>query len=271
MAYHIDDNGKSAICTAKPGNCPKGGQHFETKALADKFVQERDEKEFGLINTSLDPHQKFVRGMRDDVVDDIRHLKRDIRDIKDYINNIGKENRESELAHADMLERIEILDTQERRLEQLDYEIENFGKTTESLLDSRDFGIGDYDEVIFKIDNIIRRETVQPKGEVVGYVLHASRSSNYGSIGGNAKKGYSLLTSPELAEGLVSFGNPDSFSVNSEGGNFVVKYVDHDGHNTCTIKPITKENKAELSERLEDSSIERRLEYIEEMDSIKMK
>ena len=49
MAYHIDDNGKSAICTAKPGNCPKGGQHFETKALADKFIDELNEGEHGIL------------------------------------------------------------------------------------------------------------------------------------------------------------------------------------------------------------------------------
>ena len=62
MAYHLTDKGESAVCTAQPGKCPKGGQHYETKELADKAAIENFETEYGTLpveNTPLTAEDKL--------------------------------------------------------------------------------------------------------------------------------------------------------------------------------------------------------------------
>ena len=56
MAYHIDKNNKSAVCSARPGHCPLGGQHYETKELADVAIQKKLNKEYGTL-----PNATLVR------------------------------------------------------------------------------------------------------------------------------------------------------------------------------------------------------------------
>jgi bifunctional DNA-binding transcriptional regulator/antitoxin component of YhaV-PrlF toxin-antitoxin module len=41
MQYHVAATGESAICKAKPGNCPLGGKHFPTRDAADFFIETR--------------------------------------------------------------------------------------------------------------------------------------------------------------------------------------------------------------------------------------
>lgn len=50
--YHINKNGTPAICKAKDGNCPLGGEgeHFDSKEEAQVEADRRGESEFGIIN-----------------------------------------------------------------------------------------------------------------------------------------------------------------------------------------------------------------------------
>ena len=41
MAYHVTATGESALCRAKPNNCPLGGKHFGTRDEADFFIETR--------------------------------------------------------------------------------------------------------------------------------------------------------------------------------------------------------------------------------------
>lgn len=49
--FHIDKNGKPAICKAKPGNCPLGGNesHFNSKEEAQKFIDLKNEEKYGKL------------------------------------------------------------------------------------------------------------------------------------------------------------------------------------------------------------------------------
>ena len=52
--YHINKNGVPSVCKAKPGNCPYGGEggsenHFDNIEEAQKFIDNKHEKEFNLL------------------------------------------------------------------------------------------------------------------------------------------------------------------------------------------------------------------------------
>lgn len=49
--YHISEDGEIRACTAKPGNCPLGGDelHFETQDEAQKSIDKQRELEHGLL------------------------------------------------------------------------------------------------------------------------------------------------------------------------------------------------------------------------------
>lgn len=41
--YHVDRNGNTAVCTARPGNCPLGGKHFTSRAECDSYAESLSE------------------------------------------------------------------------------------------------------------------------------------------------------------------------------------------------------------------------------------
>lgn len=49
--YHINKRGIPAICKAKPGNCPLGGNdsHFKTLEEAQNFIDKKNERRHGLL------------------------------------------------------------------------------------------------------------------------------------------------------------------------------------------------------------------------------
>ncbi|HHT97577.1 MAG TPA: hypothetical protein GXZ90_06755 [Clostridiales bacterium] len=50
--FHINKQGKPAICKANKGKCPFGDQdsHFKTEIEAQTYVDKINEEEFGLLN-----------------------------------------------------------------------------------------------------------------------------------------------------------------------------------------------------------------------------
>ena len=63
MKYHIDRNGKPAICRATKRPCPLGGDevHFDTMEEAQTYADKQNAKEFGLLNSvkqDLTPDEK---------------------------------------------------------------------------------------------------------------------------------------------------------------------------------------------------------------------
>lgn len=66
MSYHINKNGKPALCRATKRPCPYGGadgkeNHFDSKEEAQRFADEQNEKEFGLI---AKPQQKPIKNRK---------------------------------------------------------------------------------------------------------------------------------------------------------------------------------------------------------------
>lgn len=49
--FHIDKNGKPAVCKAKSGNCPLGGSdsHFDSKEEAQQFIDLKNEEKYGKL------------------------------------------------------------------------------------------------------------------------------------------------------------------------------------------------------------------------------
>lgn len=68
--YHISEDGEIRACTAKPGNCPLGGDelHFETQDEAQKSIDKQRELEHGLLpkvekgfNETVNNYEKQAR------------------------------------------------------------------------------------------------------------------------------------------------------------------------------------------------------------------
>lgn len=106
--YHIGKNNKSAICKAKPGNCPVSKIHFDSRKLADEYVYALEEKEFGLLpqprKTEYDKgvelyedHQEYaVTNVYDLSPEGINGVARAVKE-DDSITNEGLDKRIAEL------------------------------------------------------------------------------------------------------------------------------------------------------------------------------
>lgn len=57
MKYHIDKNGKPAVCKATKRPCPLGGSdvHFDSAEDAQAYADEQNAKEFGLLSGEAKP------------------------------------------------------------------------------------------------------------------------------------------------------------------------------------------------------------------------
>lgn len=108
--YHINKNGKPAICKAKTGNCPLGGNdtHFKTKEAAQKYVDKKGKEEHGLLPSVEDSVSKKTKvtkeakpSREDKVKECFDRIEQGVKDVftsdnyKNYLKAVSKFHRYS--------------------------------------------------------------------------------------------------------------------------------------------------------------------------------
>lgn len=60
MSYHMNSRGEAAPCHAEPGNCPLGGDHYESKEEAQAGIEERM-SEHSFANLEKNPTASLIQ------------------------------------------------------------------------------------------------------------------------------------------------------------------------------------------------------------------
>jgi hypothetical protein len=101
--YHINKNGKPAICRAKEGNCPLGNSdsHFASKEDAQAFVDKQEKQKHGLL-PGVDKKKESDKPSREDKVQEcFDRIEQGVQDVftsdnfKNYLSFASKFHRYS--------------------------------------------------------------------------------------------------------------------------------------------------------------------------------
>lgn len=88
--YHINKNGVPAICRAKPGNCPLGGDnmHFDSHEEAQEYINKQEEAKHGML-PGMNEHSQIEKSKK---IASREYVPRDVKG-EDLDNLEGKDVR----------------------------------------------------------------------------------------------------------------------------------------------------------------------------------
>lgn len=92
------------------------------------------------------------------------------------------------------------------------------------------------DFTIEALESLVHSYEQQYKTSVWGYLLHGERSSHYGAIGGNGRKGTNLVRD---LDDLFTLSNDDTIISINKDRNIQVDCLDHDGRTTYVVSFLT--------------------------------
>lgn len=93
------------------------------------------------------------------------------------------------------------------------------------------------DFTIEALESLVHSYEQQYKTSVWGYLLHGERSSHYGAIGGNGRKGTNLVRD---LDDLFTLSNDDTIISINKDRNIQVDCLDHDGRTTYVVSFLTE-------------------------------
>lgn len=244
--YHINKKGIPAVCRAKDGNCPLGGneQHFGTKEDAQKFADEKNKELFGLIQKEPNPK--------------IRYHQQRIAEIEKYL----EENKEVSQENIDNFER------------EIDYHNHSIENQREGIFfDSRLIDMED-DEDIYRdeLQFALEEYTNKPRGEVYEFALLSRRESHYGAAGKDGKRGFMRTKTANLYRAAMRAGEKsDTMTLKDNNGNLELSVGHHDGKDICEVKVITKSRIDEYDRIMNSGDTSAVIEYLSKLPSLTIK
>ena len=243
--YHINKKGIPAVCKAKDGNCPLGGneQHFGTKEDAQKFADEKNKELFGLIQKEPNPR--------------IRYHQEKVSEIEKYL----EENKELSQENIDNFKG------------EIDYHKNSIENQREGIFfDSNliEYEDGDLfgDELKFALEEY----TNKPRGEVYECALLCRRESHYGAAGKDGKRGFMRTKTANLYRAAMrAMEKSDTLTLKDNNGNLELSVGHHDGKDICEVKVITKSRIDEYDRIMNSGNTATVIDYLSKLPSLTIK
>lgn len=157
--FHINKNGIPALCRARPGNCPLGGdeKHFKTKEEAQAEADNKNEAEFGILlmdKNEIQPRLKEFTHKKAVTERDMKFIERRIKEIK----------RQDNQNYTDRCRRTERLDEYTPNNEETFHYREERANRENQLVN--EFGVG---EVVgyYKVNHLIGQDNPRYRDQIV--------------------------------------------------------------------------------------------------------